>query len=88
MRLTRILTVSLAIGALSALSPVQARRPNPQDKKEGKKASDRREGLQGRARTHSRAQGGIRSLERRTPGGTGKEVEIRAIAERLKAAAN
>jgi hypothetical protein len=40
MRLTRILMVALAVGALSALSPevqAQARRPNPQEKKEEKK---------------------------------------------------
>lgn len=40
MRLTRIFTVALAIGALMALPAqtlAQARRPNPQEKKEEKK---------------------------------------------------
>ena len=40
MRLTRIFTVALAIGALTALSPAalaQAKRPNPQEKKQEKK---------------------------------------------------
>ena len=40
MRLTRVFTVALAIGALLALPAnalAQARRPNPQDKKEEKK---------------------------------------------------
>jgi hypothetical protein len=40
MRLTRVFTVALAIGALMALPAhalAQARRPNPQDKKEEKK---------------------------------------------------
>ena len=40
MRLTRIFTTALAIGALMALpaqATAQARRPNPQDKKEEKK---------------------------------------------------
>ena len=40
MRLTRVFTVALAIGALLALPAnalAQARRPNPQDKKEDKK---------------------------------------------------
>jgi hypothetical protein len=40
MRLTRILTVALAIGALTAVPPAvlaQAKRPNPQDKKQEKK---------------------------------------------------
>ena len=40
MRLTRIFTMTLAIGALSALPPevlAQAKRPNPQEKKEEKK---------------------------------------------------
>lgn len=40
MRLTRIVLVTLAIGVLSAFSPevlAQAKRPNPQDKKEEKK---------------------------------------------------
>lgn len=40
MRLTRIFTVALAVGALMALPPqvlAQAKRPNPQEKKEEKK---------------------------------------------------
>ena len=40
MRLTRIFTVALAIGALTELSPAalaQAKRPNPQEKKQEKK---------------------------------------------------
>jgi hypothetical protein len=40
MRLTRIFTVALAIGALTASSPAalaQAKRPNPQEKKQEKK---------------------------------------------------
>ena len=40
MRLTRILTVALAIGALTAAPSAvlaQAKRPNPQDKKQEKK---------------------------------------------------
>ena len=40
MRLTRIFTVALSIGALAALPPAvlaQAKRPNPQEKKQEKK---------------------------------------------------
>jgi hypothetical protein len=40
MRLTKILTAALAIGALAALPPevlAQARRPNPQEKKQERK---------------------------------------------------
>src|SRR5262249_1588600 len=48
----------------------------PAGKERRQEAGGRRESLQGRAGKDPRAQGEIRSLERRAPGGTRQEIKI------------